>query len=367
LSTIDISNHHTYIDGYDDNKNSTIKYMAYYSCVTNYFKNDITKYLCLSVILFPSIFLCMPANASKEVKRLTWAHVYELTEPLHKWSVWAAKEINSKTNGRYVIDVFPVSIMGKEAELNQSLSLGTTDIIYTGTSFASQNYPPMALSELPYMFRDYEHWQKFNNDPLFKELSNGYRKASNGNKIVGNNYYGQRHLTSNKAISNPDQMKGLKLRVPNASIYKMFPLAVGANPSPIAFSEVYLALQQGVVDAQENPLPTIKAKKFFEVQKYISLTGHLQGSILTVTSKRLWESLLPDDKLIFEETFKQAAANVSADTRQSEKDLIDWFKTQGTEIITVNRQLFREQVLPSHHNVKQTLGAEFYDRLQNIR
>ncbi|WP_338027265.1 sialic acid TRAP transporter substrate-binding protein SiaP [Colwellia maritima] len=309
----------------------------------------------------------LKAETNNKVKHLTWAHVYELTEPLHIWSVWAAKEINRKTNGRYVIDVFPASIMGKEAELNQSLSLGTIDIIYTGTSFAAQNYPPMGLSELPYVFRDYEHWQKFNDSILFKELSEGYKAASRGNQVVGNNYYGQRHVTSNTPILTPEDMKGLKLRVPNASIYKMFPLAVGANPSPIAFSEVYLALQQGVVDAQENPLPTIKAKKFNEVQKYISLTGHLQGTNLTLTSKHLWDSLSPDDKKTFAETLKQAAANVSADTRQSEKDLIEWFKQQGTEVLTVDRQLFRDKVLPSHQAIKQELGADFYDRLQKIR
>jgi tripartite ATP-independent transporter DctP family solute receptor len=367
LLTIDIFINHTYIDSHDNNKKLLTKYMHPYSYVTNYYSSWFIRNFATYLILFSFAFISVSATASTKVKRLTWSHVYELSEPLHKWSVWAAKEINTKTNGRYVIDVFPVSIMGKEAELNQSLSLGTTDIIYTGTSFAAQNYAPMALSELPYMFRDYEHWQKFNRSLLFNELANGYKQASNGNQIVGNNYYGQRHLTSSRPIHTPDEMKGLKLRVPNASIYKMFPLAVGANPSPIAFSEVYLALQQGVVDAQENPLPTIKAKKFYEVQKYISLTGHLQGSILTVTSKRLWDSLTPGDKTIFEDTFKKAAANVSADTRQSEKDLINWFKAQGTEIITGDRQLFREKVLPAHHKIKQTLGAEFYDRLQNIK
>ena len=330
-------------------------------------KQDYVKLTLFSIVILALIFFNKAALAKEKVKQLTWGHVYEQSEPLHKWSVWAAKEIERKTNGRYAIDVFPVSIMGKEAELNQSLSLGTVDIIYTGTSFAAQSYPPMALSELPYIFRDYEHWLHFNDSDLFAELIEGYKKASNGNRVVGNNYYGQRHLTSNKAILTPADMANLKLRVPNASIYKMFPLAVGANPSPIAFSEVYLALQQGVVDAQENPLPTIKAKKFYEVQKYISLTGHLQGSVLTVASDRLWASLSPEDEKIFSETLKQAAANVSADTRQSEQDLIAWFEAQGTEVLTVDRSLFRKQVLPSHQAVKETLGVEFYDRLQNIK
>ena len=319
-------------------------------------------------LLFFVCFLCTNKSiAATNIKRLTWAHVYETSEPLHKWALWAAKQIKEKTQGRYIIEVFPTSIMGKEAELNQSLSLGTVDIIYTGTSFAGQTYPPMALSELPYIFRDYQHWKTFTESTLFQEMINGYKQATRGNQIVGNNYYGQRHLTSNKPINTPADMQDLKLRVPNATIYKMFPLAVGANPSPIAFSEVYLALQQGVVDAQENPLPTIKAKKFFEVQKYISLTGHLQGSNITVVSDRLWSSLKPEDKAIFSEIFKQASYGVSRDTRQAELDLISWFEQQGTKVITVDRALFREKTLPLHAEMKDTLGAEFYDRLQNIK
>ncbi|MER2491786.1 sialic acid TRAP transporter substrate-binding protein SiaP [Catenovulum sediminis] len=319
-------------------------------------------------LLFVTLLFSNPLFADDNtVKRLTWGHVYETSEPLHKWAVWAAQEIKKQTQGRYQIQVFPTSIMGKEAELNQSLSLGTIDIIYTGTSFAGQNYPPMTLSELPYIFRDYQHWQNFNNSALFEEMSLGYKKATKGNQIVANNYYGQRHLTANKPIKTPDDMANLKLRVPNASIYKMFPLAVGANPSPIAFSEVYLALQQGVVDAQENPLPTIKAKKFYEVQKYISLTGHLQGSILTVLSDRLWSSLNTQDKIIFNQVLKEAAQGVSSDTRASESALLDWFKAQGVTVLTVDRSLFRAKTLPRHMEIKQSLGAEFYDRLQNIQ
>lgn len=316
--------------------------------------------------------LSVAAGSSKSLvdktnKRLTWAHVYETTEPLHLWAQWAALQINEQTEGRFKIDVFPTSIMGKEAELNQSLSLGTVDIIYTGTSFAGQTYPPMTLSELPYVFRDYQHWQKFTDSELFNEIIHGYKLATGGNQVIGNNYYGQRHLTSNKPIINPEDMHHLKLRVPNASIYKMFPLAVGANPSPIAFSEVYLALQQGVVDAQENPLPTIKAKKFYEVQQFISLTGHLQGSILSVLSDRLWSSLSVSDKVIFSRVLKQAAKGVSEDTRRSELALVDWFKNQGVKVLEVDRQLFRVKTLPQHDEIKHKLGAEFYDRLQSIQ
>ena len=330
-------------------------------------KGMIDLFIKLVLLFSLQIYARQPLANDNNVTQLTWAHVYENSEPLHLWAVWAAKEIEVKTDGRYVINVFPSSVMGKEAEINQSLSLGIVDIIYTGTSFAGQTYPPMALSELPYMFRDYQHWQHFNDSSLFNDLILGYKAASKGNQIVGNNYYGQRHVTANKPIYTPDDMIDLKLRVPNASIYKMFPLAVGANPSPIAFSEVYLALQQGVVDAQENPLPTIKAKKFFEVQKYISLTGHLQGSVLTVTNNNLWSSLTPADRIIFTDVFKQAALGVSRDTRQAELDLQQWFEAQGVTVLSVDRREFRAKVLDSHQQVKATIGAEFYERLQNIQ
>lgn len=333
------------------------------SCSVNYLRVyfRLITYLLLS-------FCVQNANAEDKdkVQHLTWAHVYEQSEPLHKWAVWAANEINIKSDGRFYIDVFPASIMGKEAELNQSLTLGIVDIIYTGTSFAGQNYPPMSLSELPYVFRDYQHWQTFNKSALFNEIKQGYLEKTNGNRVLGNNYYGQRHITSNKPIRTPADMKNLKLRVPNASIYKMFPLAVGANPSPIAFSEVYLALQQGVVDAQENPLPTIKAKKFYEVQSYISLTGHLQGTVLTILGDRLWSKLSEQDKALFRQTLTQAAENVSVDTRNAESALLDWFEEQGTTVLVVDRGEFRKHVLPAHQQIKQLLGADFYDRLQNI-
>lgn len=336
-----------------------------FNCIYQSLKKT-NKINLLTILCLLSSFFAT-ANNDEKVSRLTWGHVYETSEPLHKWAVWAAEQIEQKTNGRYVIDVFPVSIMGKEAELNQSLSLGTMDLIYTGTSFAAQTYSAMALSDLLYVFRDYQHWQQFNKSDLYQDLIHGYKLASNGNQVIGNSYYGQRHLTSNKPILKPSDMAELKLRVPNATIFKMFPLSVGANPSPIAFSEVYLALQQGVVDAQENPLPTIKAKKFYEVQKYISLTGHLQGSIMSVASDRLWSRLSLADKQVFTAVFEEAALGVSKDTRQAENDLVAWFEEQGVTVLTVDRSLFRENVLPSHESMKPMIGEDFYDRLQAIK
>ena len=108
-------------------------------------------------------------------------------------------------------------------------------------------------------------------------------------------------VTANKEIKKPEDMKGMKLRVPPAPLFLMFTKSVGANATPIAFAEVYLALQQGTVDGQENPLPTIMAKKFYEVQSHIMLTGHITESLLTIVGSHVWAKLTDDEKKIFEE------------------------------------------------------------------
>src|SRR6186997_2133093 len=265
--------------------------------------------------------------------KLKWAHVYETSEPYHTAAVWAAGEIKKRTNGRYDVEVFPASTLGKETDINQGLTLGTVDIIYTGQLFAGRTYGPISIGGAPFMFRDFAHWQKFSASPLFAELSEGYRQKSGGNKVVAITYYGERHVTSNKAINRPEDMKGLKIRVPDAPLYTMFPRAVGANPTPIAFAEVYLALQNGTVDAQENPLPTIDAKKFYEVQKFIVLTGHITDALLTIVGGPTWNKLSTPDQQIFEGVLKEAAAKATAEIIEIEKKMAGEFEKRGKTVV----------------------------------
>ncbi len=309
--------------------------------------------------------LGMPALAQAQTK-LKWAHVYETSEPFHKWSVWAGDEIKKRTNGRYEVQVFPASTLGKEADLNQGLQLGTVDIVLTGSSFAARSYAPLAISYFPFIFRDAEHQLKYATSDVFRELAAGYDKAS-GNHIVALNYYGARHVTSNRPIAKPEDMKGLKIRVPDAPAYLAFPKALGANPTPIAFAEVYLALQNGTVDAQENPLPTIEAKKFYEVQKNISLTGHIIDSLLTVVSGATWSKLSAADKKIFDEVMHEAADKSGREIIASETRLVDEFKKKGINVISVDKNAFREAVLKSTKPTDQGYRQADYDKIIAIK
>ena len=275
---------------------------------------------------------------------LKWAHVYETSEPFHTDSVWAAEEINKRTDGRYKIDVFPASQLGKETDINQGLKLGTVDIIISGSSFAARDHNPIGVTYYPYIFRDPSHLLAYTKSDVFKKLTAGYEEKT-GNHIVAVSYYGTRHTTSNRPIGKCADMEGLKIRVPDVPAYLAMPRACGANTTPIAFAEVYLALQNGTVEAQENPLTTIEAKKFYEVQKNIVLTGHIVDHLNTVVSKTRWASLSDDDKAIFTEVMLEAAARTTKTIEAREKALVDEFKAKGINVTEVDKADFEANVI----------------------
>lgn len=313
-----------------------------------------------------ALLAAMPLAVQAQTK-LKWAHVYETSEPYHKWSVWAADEFKKRTNGKYDIQVFPASSLGKESEINQGLQLGTVDIILTGASFAARSFPRLAVSYYPFTFRDADHVIKYGKSDVFKELSEGYKNATGGNTITALTYYGARHSTSNKLFRNCDEMKGLKMRVPDAPAYTALPRACGANPTPIAFAEVYLALQNGTVDAQENPLPTIEAKKFYEVQKNIILTGHIADALLTVVSSQTLAKLTPAEQKTLVEVTQEAAERATNDIRKREAELVDEFKKKGINVVSVDRNDFQQRVLKAITFESMQLDKKDWDRIIGIR
>ena len=299
--------------------------------------------------------------------KLKWAHVYEVGEPYHKQALWAAEEVKKRSAGRISIEVYPASMLGKESDLNQGLGLGTVDIIYTGMAFAGRAFPPISIASGPFIFRDYAHWQAFRNSQVFKDLAAGYEGKAGGNHIVGYTYYGQRHMTANKPILKPEDMKGLKIRVPDAPLFLMFPKAVGANPTPIAFAEVYLALQNGTVDAQENPLPTIDAKKFYEVQKHIMLTGHITESLVTIVAGGVWAKLPEADRKIVSDVMWEASTRATNDIAGAETALVTDFGKRGVSVIKVDRVPFIAAVQKAVTSPDAPWSKALYDQVQAIK
>jgi tripartite ATP-independent transporter DctP family solute receptor len=305
-------------------------------------------------------------NAVAQQTKLKWAHVYETSEPYHKWSVWAAGEIEKRTAGKYHIDVFPASTLGKESDLNQGLTLGTVDMIISGLSFAARTMPRIGVGYYPYTFRDGEHLIKYSKSPLFKEMVDEYRNKT-GIQITAMTYYGARHTTSNKAFTDCAGMKGLKMRVPDVPAYLALPKSCGANPTPIAFAEVYLALQNGTVDAQENPLTTIEAKKFYEVQKYIILTGHIIDSLATQVAPHVWSKLSDAEKKIFTDVTLEAAASATADIQKREGELADEFRKKGLTVTAVDKKSFQDAILKNVTFESMGYSKADWDKIQQIK
>ena len=314
-----------------------------------------------------SVFALMTANVAFAAKELKFAHVYETTHPLHKGAEAAAKRIAKATDGRVVIKVFPASSLGKEVEINEGLAIGTLDFIYTGVGFAGTTYGPMSMTDYPFTLRDLDHWRAYRDSSLFKEIAAGYKKATGGAvDVIAISYYGSRHVTANKPILTPKDMVGLKIRVPNAPAYLLFPKAVKANPTPMAFSEVYLALQQGVVDAQENPLTTIQAKKFHEVQSNINLTGHIANTTLMLASSNVLKKLSAKDRAVVIGELKDTADWVTKEVADAEAKLADWFRGEGITVNVVDRGPFIEAVRPALTTGDLPFSADLYSRLQKL-
>jgi tripartite ATP-independent transporter DctP family solute receptor len=319
--------------------------------------------LALTAMAAIAVVAGSPALAQQKLK---WAHVYEASEPYHTESVWAAAEIKRRTNGKFDIEVFPASTLGKETDINQGMALGTVDMIISGPSFAARSYPRLGIAYYPFIFRDADHLLAYSRSPIFADIVKGFYEKT-GIQILAYTYYGARQVTAQKAFTDCAGMKGLKIRVPDVPAYMATPKSCGANPTPIAFAEVYLALQNGTVDAQENPLTTIEAKKFYEVQKAIMMTSHIVDGLTTQVAPHVWNKLTPEEKQIFTEVTREAAARATTQIKKREAELADEFKKKGLQIVTVDRKSFSDAVLKNSPLESMGFSRADYDAIVAIK
>ena len=307
--------------------------------------------------------LAAPAMAQTKLK---WAHVYETSEAFHTESVWAAQEFAKRTNNKYQIEVFPASQLGKETDINQGLSLGSVDIIISSSSFAARSFAPIGVTYYPFTFRDADHLLAYTKSDIYRELNKGYEDRT-GHVITATTYYGVRHTTSNRPFKTCAEMRGLKIRVPDVPAYLAMPRSCGANTTPIAFAEVYLALQNGTVEAQENPLTTIEAKKFYEVQKHIVLTGHIVDHLNTIVAKGTWAKFTPDEQRIFTEVSQEAAARATRLINTDEAKLVQFFKDKGLTVTEIDRKEYMDAVAKAVTFEQFGYRKADWDRIQAVK
>jgi len=259
----------------------------------------------------------------------------------HKACLKFAEEVGKRTNGEVEVRVFPNEQLGKETDLIKGIQLGTVDFTITGESL--QNWAPSAaLLAVPYAIRDLDHLDKVVSGPVGQKIAENVEDKTQLRPLA---YFarGARNLTANRAIKTPDELNGLKMRVPNVPLFVQFWQALGAKPTPMAFSEVFTSLQNHTIEAQENPLALIKSASFFEVQKYVNQTEHVISWIYLVGGAKKLGRLPQNQQSAIMEAAKAAQAHERqlflADEKQLEADL----KAKGMEFVPVNKAAFAEK------------------------
>ncbi|MBL1240883.1 MAG: TRAP transporter substrate-binding protein [OCS116 cluster bacterium] len=287
---------------------------------------------------------------------LKLGHLSNEDNTWHKASVKFGEELKALTNGRIEVEVFPNSSLGKEMDLINGMQLGTADMTITGESL--QNWAPMAaLLAVPYAYKSLEHMDSVASGSIGDDIEAQIIEKARIRPIA---YFarGPRNLTSNRPIKHPDELNGLKQRVPNVPLFVDVWKALGSQPTPMAFSEVFTSLQNGTIDAQENPLALIKSANFNEVQKFVNKTEHVRSWIYLTISEMKWMTLSDEDKAAVMEAGKRAQAYERELFLVDEKSLVAELKGKGMTFVEVDGAAFaakaKEAVLA---NVKPEIKA----------
>src|SRR5688500_2791032 len=305
------------------------------------------------------VLLIGPVAAQTEIK---FGHVGEPGSLFAASADEFARRANAKLGNKAKVVVYGSSQLGGDKELLQKLKLGTVDIALPSTVMTSEA-DLFGVFEMPYLVKDREHMKRIEKDIFWKSLAPEAEKK--GLKVIAVWENGYRHITNSKrAINTPADLQGIKLRVPEGKWrVKMFQ-TYGANPSPMKFSEVFTALQTGVMDGQENPFTQIYSAKFQEVQKYLSLTGHVYTPAYVIVGTRKWATLPADVRKVLEDTAKETQAYVYATAQKDEDELLGKLKAGGLQVNTPNKDAFIAASKPVYEEfAKEVAGSkEVIDR-----
>ncbi|HYR01237.1 MAG TPA: TRAP transporter substrate-binding protein [Casimicrobiaceae bacterium] len=278
-----------------------------------------------------------------------------------------AREVEKRTGGRYKIQNFYAGALGAERESVEGVQLGTLDLTLTSTGPIPNFVPEVAILDIPFLFRDYAHARAVLDGPIGQELLQKF--PPKGIVALAWAENGFRHMTNSKRpVVVPADLKGLKMRTMENPIhieaYKQF----GILPTPMAFTEVYTALQQGTVDGQENPLSVITSAKLDQVQKNLTLTGHVYSPSLILMNKAQWDKLSAADKQAFLDAAKEAVKANRARVDEDEAKAVADLRAKGMAVVEhVDKAKFQAVLAPVYADFAKRFGQENIDRIKNYK
>lgn len=305
-----------------------------------------TRRKMLGAALAGAVVATVPRRAMAATT-LRWASVLPTTHPQVAMMERVAKQVRDETGGATDIQTFAAGQLGSSRDLIEATSTGAIQIVDEGAAQFGQFVPQFSILEAPYLWRDEKHIRRVMASPIMDEM-NALLVAKRQMRIIGATYYGKRHVTSgSRAINTVDDMKGFKLRIPEVDTFRAMAEAWGARPTPLNFSELYLALSQGAVDGQENPLPTIQSGKFFEVQKFLVLTGHILTPRLIAINEGAWQAMNAKERQSLKSALEMHGLTQDNEIVAQEAKLVETFRAGGMTVIQPDIEGFRKPVLAS--------------------
>lgn len=275
------------------------------------------------------------APAAPQRVKITWSSV-SVPNDAHTKAMFKFKlELERITNGQVEVEIYHSGQLFTQQGAQDAVKRGTLDMVYSGPNWIAQFVPKWSMFAMPYVFKNYEHMTKFFNSdaakPLYDEVA-----AKTGMRPLGAFYLGTRELNLRdigREVHTPADMKGVKLRMPGSPTWQYMGKTLGANPTPLSFTEVYMALKTGTIDGQDNPLPTDKNAKFYEVTKYIILTNHFVNPVMPTINEKKWQSLGPELQAKVMQALAEARKTCDELNLKQESELVDFFKSKGMIII----------------------------------
>ena len=303
--------------------------------------------------------------AAQQTKTFNLGLVGRLTAPEGIALTAMAEEIKQRTGGKVEIKLHPAGALGGDREAIEGVQIGTVDMTISSTSIFANFVPDVQVFDIPFLFRDFDHAQGVLDGPVGKEILAKF--DARGFKGLGLGGIGFRQLTNSKrVVSGVEDVKGLKIRTQENPIHLQVWRALGALPTPMALPEVFTALQQGVVDGQENPIGAIINNKFGQVQKFLTLSNHAFTPVALVMSPKAYATLTDDEKKIFNEAALKAMALCKLEVAKVEKTGVDTLRQLGLQVVEkVDTAKFQDMLKPTFAELAKRFGESTINRIKD--
>lgn len=333
-----------------------------------------------SMLLISSLAACSDiADSSKkasgdtekaEPMLIKLGHVTNDQSAIHKGSVKFAELVKEKSNGSMEVEVIPGGQLGSEKDLVESTQIGTIQITIPSAAVLSNFVPKAAVLTLPYVIKGnnerekYETFVELAKTDVYKEIGT---EAESVNLVAFPEavwWVGDRHVTTkDKSVKTPDDIKGLKIRTPDASAHTEPFKIMNANVTPMNISEVYMSLNTGTIDAQENSINQIYTNKFYEVQKYVNLTGHMTQNELPVVSLEWWKTLTDEQKDIVNEAMLESGVYMSELQLTANEEELELLRNEGMEVVEVDVEAFKKATANTYKSFEGNVGKGYYEKI----